>query len=269
MDEIVEFAVKLANETGNLLVDYFHRAHLKTSLKPDRTLVTEADLAADRFITENIHKYFPQDIILSEEGNITSLPGKRGLDSTAIWIVDPLDGTTNFSLGLSIWGILLTRLVDGWPELAVAHFPLLNECYIAQHGQGAWLNQARIQLMVNQEESSQPFFACCSRTFRRYQVNLPYKIRILGSAGYTFCLVARGAALIGFEVTPKIWDIAGPWLIVREAGGVIDVLDEINRPLPFTLGALTTDIEKSYPTLAAATPELFLIARQTIQRKTA
>lgn len=267
MDPLIEVAINLARETGRILVDYYQHSQLNTSLKPDGSLVTEADLAADQFLAQAIHERFPNDDLLSEEGKTTWSPGAASNNTSAVWIIDPLDGTTNFSLGLPIWGVLLARLVDGLPVLAVAHFPLLDECYVAQRGQGVWLNQHRIQVAPSQVEGKQPFFACCSRTFRRYQIKLPYKVRILGSSAYTFCLLARGAALIGFEVTPKIWDIAGQWLIVNEAGGVIDTLNGIDKPLP--LLPQKSYAALSYPTLAAASPDLLSLARQSIQPKSA
>ena len=105
------------------------------------------------------------------------------------------------------------------------YFPLLNELYTAQRGQGAWLNGNPIHTRPPDPDQPYGFFACCSRTHRRYQISIPYKPRILGSAAYSFCMLARGAALIGMEVSPKIWDIAGAWLLVQEAGGCIEPLE--------------------------------------------
>jgi len=262
MDTALQFMTALARDAGALLVDYFRRDGLQTSLKADRSVVTEADLAADQFITQAIQKQFPQDRLLSEEINPSLPAALSSADDSILWIVDPLDGTTNFSLGLHTWGTLLTRCIGGWPEATVLYFPLLDELYTARRSQGALLNDKPIRVYSPTPERPLAFFACCSRTHRQYQVSLPYKVRILGSAAYSFCLVARGAAIIGFEATPKIWDIAGPWLLIKEAGGIIETYDG-SQPFPLITGV--TYEQTSYPTLAAPSDSLITKARRQIQ----
>jgi myo-inositol-1(or 4)-monophosphatase len=150
------------------------------------------------------------------------------------------------------------------------YFPLVDELYTAQRGAGACLNgqpiHTRPPIGRNVSAPSQPlaFFACCSRTHRRYTVNLRYKARILGSTAYTLCLVARGVALLGFEVTPKIWDLAAAWLVVSEAGGEIAAF---NGSAPFPLQPRLDYARLSFPTLAAANIELAQAARSQIQPK--
>ncbi|MFC1878340.1 inositol monophosphatase family protein [Chloroflexota bacterium] len=244
----LEFALQLAKQTGNLLLQHFHSVGLKTHLKGDHSVVTEADMAADRLIADAIQNNYPDDLIVSEELQ-PSYPNLAQGSARATWVIDPLDGTTNFSLGFQFWGVLITRLVDGWPNTAVLYFPMIDECYSAQQGQGAYLNGVRLQIKKQNRERPQSFFACCSRTFRRYQVSVPYKTRILGSAAYTFCALAREVAVLGFESTPKIWDISGGWLLVQEAGGVIETLDG-SQPFPLKSGI--DYASKSFPTLAAA-----------------
>ena len=257
---VLEFTKNLAHQVGNLLLDYYQTSGIQAILKSDHSLVTEADLAADRMIIQYIRENYPEDFILSEELHPGS-PTEIEIRDRAVWIIDPLDGTTNFSLGLHIWGILLTRLERGIPQTTVMYFPIMNELYSAQREAGAWMNENRLQVRPPKAEQPLPFFACCSRTFRRYHVNVPYKTRILGSSAYTFSAVARGIAILGFEATPKIWDIAGPWLLVREAGGVIETLDGVQ---PFPLQPGVDYVTTSYPTLAASTPQLAAEAHQQI-----
>ena len=258
MSEDFTFARSLAFEAGKLLLDYYRKPDLERMIKSDHSLVTEADLAADRLISQSIRQRYPDDYIISEELRTDYAPDPSG----SVWIVDPLDGTTNFSLGLHYWGVLLCRVVDGQPELTVMYFPLLDELYSAYRGQGAFLNGRRIHVRPLDAEYPLPFFACCSRTFRRYKISVPYKVRILGSAAYTFCALARAAAILGFEATPKIWDIAGAWLLVREAGGVIDTLDGGG---PFPLQGSVNYAWQSFPTLCAATQEALVRARGQIK----
>jgi myo-inositol-1(or 4)-monophosphatase len=259
MNDPLVFAVKLALQTGNLLRRFYNPAGIHASSKPDQTVVTEADLAADKLITNAIREKYPQDEIISEESshylaNIAS----------PIWIIDPLDGTTNFSLGLSIWGVSIARLIDGYPDLGVLYFPMINELYTASRGSGASLNNKSIFVRAPDPTQPMSFFACCSRSFRLYNISIPYKPRIMGSGAYTFCMVARGSALLGFDAAPKIWDLAVAWLLVEEAGGKISAFE--GSP-PFPISPQDDYSSTSYPTLAAATPDVFTVNQNKIIRK--
>jgi len=259
MTDPLKFATHLAIQAGNLLRKYYNPAGFPASIKSDRTVVTEADLAADKLLTDAIHKHYPSDEIVSEE----SSHHLSNIDSPT-WIVDPLDGTTNFSLGLSIWGVSIARLVKGSPELGVLYFPLISELYTTRRGEGAFLNHTPITTRAPDPKQPMSFFACCSRTFRHYSIDIPYKPRILGSATYSFCMVARGAAVIGFDATPKVWDLAAVWVLVEEAGGKIAALEGL-APFPISI---TEDLCKTnYPTLAAATTDVFTFGKSRIQRK--
>lgn len=259
MDHVLDFAVNLARQTGNLLQKYYDPSGVNASLKPDQTVVTEADLAADRYITQEINTHFPGDQIISEESSqsITDI-------QSPTWVIDPLDGTTNFSLGLAIWGISIARLIDGYPEIAAIYFPLLNELYTAQRGSGAYINQKPIATRPTHPAHPMSFFACCSRSFRYFDISIPYKPRILGSSAYSFCMVARGTALLALDAVPKIWDLAAAWLIVEQAGGAIDTLDG-PRPIP-----ISPDVDYSHASftlLAAANQDLFENSRGKIHRR--
>ena len=137
MSEDIIFARTLAFEAGKLLLEFFRKPNIETSMKGDNSVVTEADMAADRLISQSIHERYPDDFILSEELRTDYPPDPSG----SVWIVDPLDGTTNFSMGFHYWGVLLCRLADGRPELTVMYFPLLDELYSAYRGQGALESQ--------------------------------------------------------------------------------------------------------------------------------
>jgi myo-inositol-1(or 4)-monophosphatase len=259
MDSPLQFTTELTIRTGRLLVDYFSSTEKNARQKADQTVVTDADLAADRMITKAISERYPNESILSEEINT-----KLETTNKNIWVIDPLDGTTNFSLGLHYWGVSITRLVDGHPQITVLHFPLLNETYSAKSGKGAFLNNELIH--VKPPDPSQPaaFFATCSRAYKEYKISIPYKSRIIGSAVYNLCSVARGIAVAGFEATPKIWDIAGGWLLVNEAGGKIGTIDGTS------LFPLTNEFDysqKNYPTISAATEDLLIKIRKQINQK--
>jgi myo-inositol-1(or 4)-monophosphatase len=225
MSDVLAFSEDLAARTGALLKRYFERPRVATRYKPDHTLITEADLAANDFILSEIRAAFPDDHILSEEAD-TCFPE----DSRPTWIIDPLDGTTNFDKGLHYWGVSIARVRDGEPEAAGLCFPLLGEVYSAYSGRGARLNGEPLQVPPA-ESHMVSFFLCDSRVNRRYTSEIRYKPRILGSAAYNFCGVASGLGVVGFESIPRIWDIAGSWLVLKEAGGALQPLDGPLFPL--------------------------------------
>jgi myo-inositol-1(or 4)-monophosphatase len=258
MADLLNFSIDLALQTGKLLLSYFNQAGIHASRKKDQTVVTEADTAADRLITKLILDQNEQHEIISEESShLYYNPG------SSVWVIDPLDGTTNFSLGLPIWGISIAYLVNGFPEFAVAYFPLINELYTAMRGKGAYLNNIMINTRAPDPSQPMSFFACCSRSFRQYEISIPYKPRIMGSGVYNFCLVARGSALLGLDAAPKIWDLAAAWLLVEEAQGKIEAFE--GQP-PFPISPELDYSSVNFPTLAAATPEIFCFGQRKIHR---
>jgi len=255
----MDFTINLVREAGNLLLEHYDQAGLYATQKPDHTVVTSADLAADKLISSSIHHHFPDDEIISEESSHHLM---NRISPT--WIVDPLDGTSNFSLGLSIWGISIARVLDGIPSLGVLYFPLLKELYTCQRGYGAFLNHLPIHTRAPDSAQSLSFFVCCSRTFRKFDVTIPYKPRIMGSGAYTYCLVARGAALIGFDAEAKIWDLAAGWLLVQEAGGTITPFD--GSP-PFPILTDTDYAVTNFTTITAASSSVLSFGKNKIHRK--
>jgi myo-inositol-1(or 4)-monophosphatase len=221
----LELAKSTAVSVGKYLLKHFNGSGNRAEMKPDRTLVTKADLEADFLIQEEIKGEYPADGILSEEGN-TTYPNKEN-----VWILDPLDGTVNFSLGLHYWGVSIAHLRDGYPQNAVVYFPVIDELYSASAGKGAELNSQPLRISDPRVHSPYPIFIHCSRMHDHYRTTLPFKRRSLGAATYSMCLVAKGIAILTFESTPKIWDFAASWLIVEEAGGIIQSLDG-QHPFP-------------------------------------
>ncbi len=259
MNDVLEFAEKLALQTGELLRKYYDPSGVNAMLKPDHTVVTDADFAADQYLTREINAHFPGDQIISEE----SSHSVADIESPT-WVIDPLDGTTNFSLGLAIWGISIARLIHGYPEIAVIYFPLIDELYTARRGADAFLNQKPISTQPPDPAHPLSFFACCSRSFRNFDINIPYKPRILGSSAYSFCMVARGTALLALDSIPKIWDLAAIWLLVEQAGGVIAAFD---GPTPIPISPDIDYSHTSFTLLAAANQKLFDSSRGKIHRR--
>jgi myo-inositol-1(or 4)-monophosphatase len=247
-----------AQKAGQYLLDQFHNGNRQGSLKSDHTLVTAADREADRIIGELIQAEYPDDGILSEEGS-TIFP-----ESEYAWVIDPLDGTVNFSQGLLYWGVSIAVLESGFPRAAAVYFPTSEELFTACSGAGAQVNGRSLRVEDRLAMNYFPVFVHCSRMHQRYQVDLPYKKRSLGAAAYHLCLVANNTAVLAFESTPRIWDFAGGWLVVEEAGGVIRAFQG-DQPFPAQPGA--DYHHQPFPIAAAASEEIFNQAKGGITRR--
>jgi myo-inositol-1(or 4)-monophosphatase len=254
----IDLARKAAHQTGKTLLDLYQKGDQTGFLKEDHTLVTEADKAADKMIQKMIQDEFPEDQILSEEGS-TIYP-----DSEHVWVIDPLDGTVNFSRGLGIWGVSIAHFVNGMPQTAALYFPVTDELFTAVQGGGALLNGQPLKVLEDSDKDLFPIFFHCSRMHKRYRVNLPYKTRSLGAAAYHLCLIANNKAVLAFESTVRIWDFAASWLVVQEAGGKIESFGE-KQPFP---ALPETDYHGiPFPIIAGSSKKVLAEARNNIVRR--
>ncbi len=249
---------KIAEIAGNQLQSLFNDGNNGGEMKSDHTLVTAADRQADELIRGLIQEQFPGEGILSEEER-TQYP-----ETEHAWVIDPLDGTVNFSKGLLYWGVSIAHLVNGMPQNGAIYFPMIDEMYSAAHGGGAFLNGA--PLFVEKDPSGElfPLFVHCSRLHQRYTAKIKYKKRSLGAAAYHLCLVANNKAALALESTPRIWDFAAGWLIIKEAGGEIQAL-EGEQPFPAHPGIDYSN--KPFPILAARSAAILAEAKRGIKSK--
>ena len=229
---------------------------LEAIQKADGSLVTEADKWADAEIRQAIKQCFPTHGVLTEETEHL-LP-----DNDWCWVIDPIDGTTNFTRGLSIWGISIGLLYQGIPVFGFVYFPQIKQTY---HGyyygntgltgpQGSFLNNSPIYTSQAQADFNQ-VFTLCTRSTKILQHNFPCKVRITGVTSYDLVLVACGATLGTIERSPKIWDIAGGYPILYGAGGkFINLNLETDTVLPLTKGVNYGSI--GFPCLAVANEDL-------------
>src|SRR5919202_3397977 len=260
--DVLSFAQTTTARVGTQLMADF--GQVQASQKADGSLVTQADKWADETIREAIASHFPTHGILSEEAE------HKFPDTEWSWIIDPLDGTTNFARGIPIWGISLGLLYQGTPVFGYVHFPPIGQIFhgfwqgesgIAGLENGAFLNGRPIHSSTD-SASNNHFFNLCSRSASMLQQPLPCKIRMLGVASYNFLTIASGAALGGIEATPKIWDIAGAWVIVQAAGGAWVPLDS-EAIFPLKVGE---DYGKrSLPTLVASQSELVSVFKPLVE----
>lgn len=221
--DALAFAHGLADDAAECLLSYFGGVRDAT-VKGDGTLVTQADLEADRLIAGAIQRRYPNHAIVSEELD-TVYEG-----APWCWIIDPLDGTTNFAQGVPIWGVSIALAYEGWPVMGIASFPTLGTRYHAVKGAGAFQNGQAINVWpaarwTDSSSLRNELLAVCSRTLQRYTVDVPMKLRVIGSAAYNFCLTASGVCAASIDLTSKAWDMAAGWLLVQEAGGVVVSLE--------------------------------------------
>lgn len=247
---ILNFAQTTTAQVGRqLLMDF---GQVQAAEKADGSLVTRADEWADQALCRAIATQFPDHGVLSEEANQV-FPGTEWC-----WVIDPIDGTTNFARGIPIWGISLGLLYQGTPVFGLVHLPPLAQTFhgfdvAPGHDTGAFLNQQPLRTRPDSPGPNQFFSLCARSTSVLAQPGFPCKARMLGAASYNLLTVAVGITLGAVEATPKIWDIAAVWPILRAAGGVWVPLE------PETIFPLQAGInyrDRPYPTLVVSRAEL-------------
>ena len=223
-EEDLAFANELADRAGEIGLSYFGGS-FEVRLKPDRTPVTEADLAIESAIREAVTARFPGDGVLGEEGGLEGGGRRR-------WIVDPIDGTKNFADGVQIWSNLIALAVDDEPVVGVVNLPALGERYEAVRGGGARLNGEPIHVSrADRIARSFVVFAGMEDWLEgptgeavQQLVREARRNRGFGDA-WGHCLVARGSADVMLEAELATWDFAALQVIIREAGGAISQFD--------------------------------------------
>ena len=219
-DYQIESVHRLINKVANRQISDF--GNINSDIKSDGTLITECDRWSDKTIVEGISNISLGEGILSEEGD------KKVPNSSNFWVVDPLDGTTNFAAGIPYWAISIARFVKGKPETAFLDIPALEKRIVAIKGKGVWLNNK--PLIKNKESlSNSDCVSLCSRSIRILQLKpqqlFPGKIRLLGVSSLNMTSVGLGQTIGAIEATPKIWDLAAAWLILSELNCCIKWLD--------------------------------------------
>ena len=221
--------------------------NISASNKSDGSLVTSCDLWSDKTIVNGIASIAPNEGVLSEEG------GKTIPNTKAYWVVDPLDGTTNFAAGIPYWSISVARFVDGKPQSSFLIIPTLKKKFFSIKGKGVWLNNQKIYPKQNIHESE--CISLCSRSIKILQKKpnsvFPGKIRLLGVSSLNLTSVAMGQTFGAIESTPKIWDIAAAWLLLEELNCSIEWLE--TDPLNLDSGRNLSDV--NFPLIACRSQE--------------
>ena len=262
MHPMLNIAVRAARQAGEIItraVDRIDTLDIKT--KSPNDYVSEIDRQAEEVIIKTLKKAYPTHTFLAEESGHTT---SANSDSDYQWIIDPLDGTTNFLYGFPQFAVSIALKHKGRIEQAVVYDPIKQELFTASRGEGAQLNGKRIRVTKRPDlsgallgtgipfrESHMPFM---DQYFEMMKVLIPGSagIRRAGSAALDLAYVAAGR-LDGFwEFSLNPWDIAAGVLLVEEAGGLVSGLR--GEPNHFESGHIV-----------AANPKLFKTILQKIQ----
>lgn len=218
------FALELAELADSIALPRFRAADLRVDTKPDRTHVTDADLAVERALRERIEAALPADGFFGEESGSAEGGSRR-------WILDPIDGTANFLRGVPNWATLIALEVDGQPVLGVVSMPAMGARWFAETGGGAWrqdqgsearrISASGVTALADASLSFQSIGQWRDAGYLPSLLALQEQVwrdRAYGDS-WSYMLLAEGLVDIVAEFDVKAYDLAAHVPIVREAGG--------------------------------------------------
>ncbi len=230
--------IKAARKAGRSLVKDFREVeNLQVSMKGAGDFVSRADIASETILKEELLGARPTYGWLAEEGG-----AQDGADPTRRWIVDPLDGTTNFLHGLPHWGVSIALEHKGQIVSAVVYDPAKDEMFYAEKGSGAWLNDSRRLRVSGRSRMIEAIFATgipyaakntLPATLKDFAKLMPEcaGVRRWGAASLDLAYVAAGRCDGYWERELKLWDLAAGYLIALEAGALVDGVRAGQDPL--------------------------------------
>jgi myo-inositol-1(or 4)-monophosphatase len=253
MHALLNVAVMAARKAGHTLIrKMVNLDKLKVEQKGHNDYVSDADRAAERAVIDTIRRHYPDDAILAEES------GADG-ESDTVWIIDPLDGTTNYLHGFPVFAVSIGVQHKGRMEHGVVYDPLRQELFTATRGNGAHLDGRRIR--VSGQKQLESALIGTGFPFRQADMEIaPYLdmlgktirstsgVRRAGAAALDLCYVAAGRLDAFFETGLAPWDLAAGGLIIREAGGIVSGLDGSENFLD--TGHILTGTPRIYAELA-------------------
>lgn len=228
MHPMLNIAISAARKAGNFVSHSFAIPDsIKVETKSENDFVTNVDRVAENLIIETIKKAYPEHTIITEETGII-----KGNNNETQWIIDPIDGTTNFINGIPHYSISIAVRIKGKTEVAIVYNPMANEYFTAVRGQGAKLNNLRIRVNQSTKDLTGAIMAIAfpfkAKQYSDCYFNVLQKLftkcadfRRTGSAALDLSYVAAGRLDGFFEIGLKPWDIAAGELILREAGGIV------------------------------------------------
>jgi myo-inositol-1(or 4)-monophosphatase len=215
-------------------------------------LVTSADVNVQHYLEERLPKLIPGSEFFGEEEEKENIAGEY------VWVVDPIDGTSNFVRGLGASGISVGLMKQGKPYLGVIYDPYKDEMFYAQHGKGAFLNGKPIKVSdrafenaticmaasLYNKDLAKPCFDIMQKIY--YQAD---DFRRFGTAALELAYLAAGRIELFFEMRLFPWDMAAGMAIIEEAGGFVEILHEEGLPLNRPAGIIATNNLESFEKL--------------------
>ena len=226
---MLNFAIETAREAGQILLEKFERK-ISITKKGDINLVTEADLASEALIIEKIKSYYQKHSILAEESGNVVIDGS----STWKWIIDPLDGTTNYAHGYPCFCVTIALEHEGEIAVGVTFDPTRNELFAAERGRGASLNNKPIRVSEAEQLSEALIVTGFPYDFKRREDFARHLTAFLlqsrgvrrdGSAAIDMAYLACGRFDGFWEEGLNAWDMAAGVLLIEEAGGQVSGYD--------------------------------------------
>ncbi len=224
MHPLVNIAIAAARAAGNHIMRYMDRAdQLKITKKGRNDFVTEVDRGAEAEIVRQVRKNYPDHEILAEEGGAS---GKNDV----VWIIDPLDGTTNFLHGLPHFAVSIGIQVKGKLEHGVIYAPCTQDLYVTSRGTGATLNSRKIRVSKTKDLDASLVGTGVPIRAQNLDAYIPMLrsvvattagVRRAGAASLDLAYVAAGRLDAFWELNLKPWDVAAGLLLVEEAGGIV------------------------------------------------
>lgn len=226
MEPTLKQVVSWAKTAGQIALDGFNQSHT-IGYKGATDVVTEVDHACEKLLMDAVHANFPEHAMLTEE------TGQVAGNSDHCWHIDPLDGTVNYSHRIPFYAISIAYQVRGSLQLGVVYDPSRDECFSAEKGKGAWLNDEPIKVSRAAEISKSLLVTGLPHTENDEQklarrmmlfgrlTNISQGVRRFGSAALDICYVACGRIDGYWEEKINSWDIAAGSLICQEAGATI------------------------------------------------
>ncbi|MCX6554141.1 MAG: inositol monophosphatase family protein [Candidatus Aminicenantes bacterium] len=252
MEPIFKIAWRAAHEAGDLIKRNFQNLqNIDIQSKGKNDFVTRVDREAEGIITKVIASNFPDHQVLAEEGGLSTQKGEY------LWVVDPLDGTTNFIQGIPHFAVALALMKNEQVIFGLIYDPLLRECFHAASGQGAFLNDAPIVVSAIKQMGSA--FGATGFPFKAPHLLTPYTdvfkillpqcqdLRRCGSAALDLAYVACGRYDFFWESHLLPWDFMAGKLIVEEAGGTTS--DFSGKELPVQTSSVLAANRCLHPTL--------------------
>ena len=207
--------IKASEKASKILIrDFGELENLQVSKKGPKDFVTNADIKAEKIIIEELKKARPNYSIISEENGV-----EKNKDETNFWIIDPIDGTTNFLHGVPHFAISIALQSNNEMVCGLIYDPIKDELFYAEKNHGAYFNNQRIRVS-KKRDIDECLFAVGKG---KYNPDLIY--RRSGSAALDLAYVASGRFDGYFQDNLNLWDIAAGIIIVKEAGGIINEID--------------------------------------------